>query len=75
MEPTEVAMETKFPVPDPVEMPDPDSIPKKGVDTSAAFGNPTGRGTGERLAELEDAPQSEESAVVASGASISKEAG
>jgi hypothetical protein len=63
----------EVPVPDQVEMPDPEAIPLKGVDTSTAFGNPTGRDPGERLADLEEAPQSEESAVVASGASFSRE--
>lgn len=67
-------MDTKeIPVPDPVEMPDPASIPTKGVDTSTAFGNPTGRDPEERLAELEDAPQSEETAVAAAGTSLNKE--
>ncbi|MEX2552449.1 MAG: hypothetical protein WD627_05560 [Actinomycetota bacterium] len=65
----------EVPVPDPVEMPDPESIPTKGVDTSTAFGNPTGRPTEQRLAELDDAPQSEEGAVVGSGTSFSKNGG
>lgn len=72
----EGTMETKeVPLAEPVEMPAPESIPAKGVDTSAAFGNPIGRGTEERLEELDDSPQSEESAVVASGPSISKSGG
>ena len=73
MEAEEAPTTTKeVPLPEPVEMPDPESIPKKSVDTSTAFGNPTGRPTAQRLEELEDAPQSEEGAVVGSGTSFSK---
>jgi hypothetical protein len=52
-------------LPDQVEMPGQEEIPTEQVSTSTAFGAPTGRDPEERVAELEEVPQSEEKASVA----------